>query len=393
MYPSTFSEVLGIFVHEQAKALASKNIEIKVISPQPWAPFPINRMNKKWKAYSEIPYRQIREGIEVFYPKYLEVPGSYLGHYSGESMYLGIKTLIDKIYNNFKFNLIHAHTAYPDGFAALWLKMKYNSPLIVTIHGVDVCSSAPHKPTIERSNRLKKSILEVFKSADKTVGVSSMVRDTILKYSPIPKKISFINNGIPFDKIKSKSFNGKSQKIKIISVGYLIKRKGHEFVIHSIPALISEGFEVEYIIIGDGKNRKYLESLVREKQLEGTVSFWGIKSQEEVFHYLSEADIFCLPSWDEAFGVVYIEAMAAGLPVIACKGQGIQDVIEDGINGMLVEPKSADSVRDALRKLILNPDLCRKMGQTAAKHVNEKFTWSVNADKYIEIYKEVLNSF
>lgn len=391
MYPSTYDEIGAPFVHDQVKELARQGLEVKVVSPNPWAPFPINRMSKKWRAYSEIPYRQIRDGIEVFYPKYVELPKAYLGSYSGESMYLGVRTLFDNIYNNFKFDLIHAHTAYPDGFAGLRLKMKYKIPLVVTIHGLDVCSSAPHKPTIERSKRLRKSVLQVFRGSDKIAGVSSMVSNIIMRYFPNPQKVTFVNNGIPIDKVKHKIPCEAGSKIKIISVGYLEERKGHEFVIRSLPDLIKDGIELEYIIVGDGENRRFLEGLVKEMGLENIVRFLGMKTQDGVFKALAEADIFCLPSWDEAFGVVYLEAMAVGLPVIGCKGQGIKDVIEDGHDGVLVEPKDVSSVESALKRLLTNPFLCREMGKRARGKVLNNFTWAKNAEKYFELYKGVLN--
>ncbi|MFC2084426.1 glycosyltransferase [Bacteroidota bacterium] len=391
MYPSSYDEVYGSFVHYQVKELTKQGIEIKVVSPRPWAPFPINRMSKKWKAYSEIPQKQIRENIEIFYPRYIEFPRAYLDNYSGEFMYLAVKSIINSIYNKFKFDLIHAHTAYPDGYAAIRLKLKYNIPLIVTVHGLDVCSCAPYKPLIERSQILCKKIIEVFSTADKIVGVSSLVRNSIIRYYHDSQKVIYINNGIPIDKVKLKSTWNRGQRIKIISVGYLDKRKGHEFVIRSLTDLIKDGFKLEYTIVGDGENRKFLETLVEEFGLKNIVSILGMKSQDEVFRSLSEADIFCLPSWDEALGVVYLEAMATGLPVIACKGQGIIDVIEDKYNGLLVEPKNLESVQSALRILITNTDLCRKIGQKARQRVLDNFTWQRNANKYIELYKEILD--
>lgn len=391
MYPSTFNEVLGIFVHEQVKELVRQGCEVKVVSPVPWSPFPINRMSAKWKAYSKIPKQQMWEGIEVFYPRYIEFPRNYVQGLSGLFMYLGIRTIIDNIYRKYKFDIIHAHVAYPDGYVGLKLKHKYKVPLVVTIHGLDVCSCAPHKPTIERNSRLRKTIIQVFEGANKVIGVSSKVRDIILKYYSNADKVVFVNNGVSAINMSKNNGVSENQKIKIISVGYLNIRKGHEYVIRALVGLKNEGFDFEYLIVGDGENRWFLENLTKKLMVEDKVKFVGRKNQSEVYSYLNESDIFCLPSWDEAFGVVYIEAMSVGLPVIACKGQGIEDVITDGITGLLAKPKDTASVEDALRKLIRNPRLRHEIGQQAKELILSKFTWSANVKRYIEIYQEILS--
>lgn len=390
MYPSLFNEVSGIFVHEQVKELVKQGCEVKVVSPVPWSPFPINSMSAKWKAYTKIPEKQIWDGIEVFYPRYIEFPRYYLQRWAGVFMYLGVRTLIDTIYKIYKFDLIHAHVAYPDGYVGLKLKHKYKAPLVVTIHGRDVCSCAPQIPTIERGSCLKKIILQVLEGANKVIGVSSKVRGIIFKYYSPADKVVFVNNGIPVRKITKNNMRPENQKIKIISVGYLDIRKGHEYAIRSLVGLNNDGIDCEYTVVGDGENRIFLENLARDLMVEDKVKFVGMKNQGEVYSYLSESDIFCLPSWDEAFGVAYIEAMSVGLPVIGCKGQGIEDVVTDGITGLLVKPKDTASVEDALKKLIRSPKLRQEIGQRAKEHVLSRFTWSANVKRYMEIYQEIL---
>jgi len=91
MYPSTFNEIGGIFVHEQVKALVAKGVEIQVVSPIPWTPFPINYLSSKWKKYSIVPEREIQEGINVWYPRCVTFPRAWFFGSSGQRMYLGIK--------------------------------------------------------------------------------------------------------------------------------------------------------------------------------------------------------------------------------------------------------------------------------------------------------------
>jgi len=117
MYPSAFNEIAGIFVHEQVKALINKGIEVQVVSPIPWTPFPINCLSSKWKKYSAVPEKTVYDGIIIWYPRYVTFPRAWFFASSGQRMYLGIKEVVKKIYQEFQFDLIHAHVALPDGFA------------------------------------------------------------------------------------------------------------------------------------------------------------------------------------------------------------------------------------------------------------------------------------
>jgi glycosyltransferase involved in cell wall biosynthesis len=108
-----------------------------------------------------------------------------------------------------------------------------------------------------------------------------------------------------------------------------------------------------------------------------------------VMAHMRIANIFSLPSWNEAFGMVYIEAMMHGKPVIACQGEGIQDVIENNINGLLVKPKDVESLVKAMEYLLENPHKAQEIGERSKKLVLEDYTWEKNAQSYRKIYEEL----
>ncbi len=136
MYPSAFNEITGIFVHQQVKELIKQGCQVEVICPVPATPFPIKYLSKKWRKYSEIPQNTRLEGVKIFYPRYLSFPRAFFFENSGKMMYRGIKKVVNNIYNKgFKFDLIHAHVALPDGYAGMKIAKKYKKPLVVTIHG------------------------------------------------------------------------------------------------------------------------------------------------------------------------------------------------------------------------------------------------------------------
>ncbi|HZK10762.1 MAG TPA: glycosyltransferase family 4 protein [Atribacterota bacterium] len=390
MYPSSFNEIGGIFVHEQVKALVAKGVEIQVISPVPWTPFPIKYLSKKWKKYSEIPIQANWDGVEVYYPRNIIFPKSWFFASSGKRMYLGIKDLVAKIYKEFQFDLIHAHVALPDGFAALKLKQIYNKPVIVTIHGQDLYL------TINRNKSCKIALINVYKKVDRIILVSKKLKEISDNNLGFASKSTVIGNGVAVKNIqKAKNIMLDESTLDsrvILSVSYLITRKAIDFNLKAIAQLINKYPNLKYLIIGDGLEMRRLKELSSNLRISKHVEFLGQLPHEKVLAYMSKADIFSLPSWNEAFGVIYIEAMAHGKPVIGCKGEGIEDFVEDGKTGILVKPKDVDSLVEAMDYLLSNPDEADAIGERGRKLVLENYIWEKNAEKTIEVYREVLNN-
>lgn len=391
MYPSTFNSMAGIFVHQQVKTLKEKGIEVKVISPVPLAPFPLNLISKKWARYREIPYKTNIEGIDVYYPRYLEFPKGIMFHRSGFFMAKGIKRIINKVYKEFKFDLIHSHVAVPDGYAGMILNKEFKVPHVVTIHGQDF------QNTISRNINCKKALFNVLNHIDKIITVSNKLKN-VVKDENFYNKIEVVNNGIDKDYISvdkiQENYIEKNRinknLIKILSVSNLKETKGIHINLKAIAKLKEIYSNISYDIIGDGEYRGKLEELIKELGLEDNVSFLGKLEHKEVIDIMKQYDIFSLPSYKEGFGMVYIEAMAQGIPVIGVKGEGIEDAIENGVDGFLVERKNIEELVKIMKFLIENPYKRIDIGKCAIETVLNKFTWNVNADKMISIYNEMI---
>ena len=171
MYPSTFDGNYGLFVHQQLKALTEQGVNVRVVSPIPRTPFPLKWLKSKWKRYSRVPGRTEREGIEVFHPRYLEFPKNVLLNSSGRRMFEGIRDTVERIHDGFIFDIIHSHVALPDGYCGMKLALRYEKPLIVTVHGQDF------QHTIFRDNKCRETIKKVVQSSVKTIVVSRKLRD------------------------------------------------------------------------------------------------------------------------------------------------------------------------------------------------------------------------
>ena len=388
MYPSLFNEVGGIFVHEQVKALAEKGVDIQVVSPVPWAPFPINRMSQKWKAYSEIPAEFVWDEIKVWYPRYLTFPKAWSFASSGDRMYRGIKDTVAEIYREFPFDLIHAHVALPDGYAGVLLTQRFKKPLLVTIHGQDL------QHTVARNTACRHAVSYVLDSASRTVLVSQKLRQLASKYFSVRDKLVVVSNGVDPQNVVSRpaeSINQQEKGPTLLSVSNLVQTKGIDLNLYTLRKMRKSYSALRYVVIGGGPEEAKLRRLAGKLGLEKQVDFLGRQPHRQVMEYMAASDVFTLPSWNEGFGVVYLEAMANGKPVIGCQGEGIEDFVQHSKTGMLVKPRDVDSLAEALDFLLSHPEEARAIGERARKLVLEKYTWEKNAEKTITVYEEALN--
>ena len=145
-----------------------------------------------------------------------------------------------------------------------------------------------------------------------------------------------------------------------------------------------------YQIIGDGSLNKYLQRLAHQLNLNDQVSFIGACDHQEVYRYLYQADVFILPSYREAFGIAYLEAMACGLLTIGVKEQGPQDFIEHGNTGFLVEPNSADALVHVIKNIFRSPNEMLAIANHGKQHVHNYFTWKSHAKNLENVYQEAL---
>ena len=383
MFPNEKDHITGIFVKEPVKELINKGHEVTVIAPVPYAP-----NIGKWKKYN-LPLETTLEGIKVYYPRYLFLPKGKLLHLSGFFMYLGIKKLVFSLNAKYNFDLIHSHTILPDTACALLLNKKLKKTVISTIHGTDLQQS------INKNKKCRDTIIKTINNCDKTILVSSKLKKILQNIPEIDiNKLEVIHNGINLDKFKVEVEETLIDKYKdkkiIISIANLVKIKGHEYVLKALSEIIKDYNDIMYLIIGNGEMLESLKNLVKELHLDNYVQFLGQMKNNLALQYLQLAKIFVLPSYNEAFGVAYIEAMAYAIPIIACEGQGMSDVITHGVNGYLVKEKNSPEITTILKDLLSDENKRVVVGSMAQKLVLENYSWTKKVDEYIDVYNTVL---
>ena len=185
-------------------------------------------------------------------------------------------------------------------------------------------------------------------------------------------------------------YPGKEEQppLVILSVGNLIPIKGHALLLRAFALVANSVPSCSLEIIGDGPERNDLQRLAVDLGIRDRVRFLGRQSRQEAAAAMQRCALFALPSSYEGLGCVYLEAMACGKPVIGCNGQGIDEIIEDGKNGVLVSPGDEAKLSDALKMLLNNEPLRERMGNAGYKTVRSRHTIAHQAVQLTEIYRE-----
>jgi glycosyltransferase involved in cell wall biosynthesis len=282
--------------------------------------------------------------------------------------------------------VIHAHAALPCGQAAMLLAKDLHIPFLVTVHGLDAYSTQQVPGWFGR--RCSEVCEDVYRAAARVICISEQVAGRVREGLSGAVNISVVYNGV--DSSLFTAGDASLANPVILSVGNLIPIKGHELLLRSVAEITLAYPHVECRIIGDGPERVRLQALARDLRIEDRVHFLGRRSRVEVAAAMRECALFALPSSYEGLGNVYLEAMSAERPAIACRGQGIEEVIHHGENGWLIEPKNLRDLTAALRALLSDRPLRLKLGRNGRQTVLQNYTLAHQASRLLSIYRELL---
>lgn len=231
------------------------------------------------------------------------------------------------------------------------------------------------------------------------VAVSKEVYQAEVQRSGIdPKKVTMIPSGVqvqrfidpdPASTEQLREAWGIQPRTHLIgTVGRFVPPKGHTYLLDAIVRLQSQFPDVKTLVVGDGALLRPMEEKAQALGLSDAVVFTGIR--RDVPEILALLDVFVLPSLWEGLPIALLEAMAAGLPVVATRVGGVPEVVEDGVTGLLVPPRDPDALAEAITRLLRDPDLRCKMGQAGRERVESEFSVEKMVRKTETLYEEVL---
>lgn len=284
------------------------------------------------------------------------------------------------------FDLIHFHFSVPTGLLAMATRGK---PYVCSLHGIDVPGFVTEegalfqKLTAPANRRILSGASTVFAPSEE---LAALVR----KDCPAAR-VRSIPHGVRAEAFAAKERYPTSAR-KFVTLARLVSWKRIDLLIRAVVELQRSIPDVTLDIFGDGEQRTALETLVISSGASNFVRLRGFASKEVVEASLSTFDAFVLPSVTEAFGLVFLEAMAAGLPVVGVNRGGPAEIIQHGTNGMLVERDRADELFDALHQLATVPGLAETMGRRARLAAVDRFSWDAVATQYFEAYQGALDN-
>jgi glycosyltransferase involved in cell wall biosynthesis len=284
-------------------------------------------------------------------------------------------------------DVIHVQWPIPNGLGALFLKKLYGIPYINTIHGEEV--------HLSKRYHLLFALRWLVNNSSKTITNSNATRKFCLEAGLDVDKIDVIPFGVDTDFFRPLDVYKDENIFQILSVGYLIERKGFEYLIKAMPLVLKEHKQARLKIVGSGPLESKLKELIYELDLGDEVEIVKNVSDEELLMIYNSADLFVLPSIvdsqgnTEGLGVVLLEAMACGLPVIGSNIGGIPNIIDNNESGLLVPERDIPGLTEAILQLITDNKLRGKLSHSSLNTVKNSFNWDHISENYIDGYNNV----
>lgn len=297
---------------------------------------------------------------------------------------------IEKHYDVASFDLIHAYTLFTDGNAARVLSEKYGVPFVVAVRNTDV--NTFFKKVLYLRNRGIKTMHK----AQKVFFLSAAYRNEVFKryvskkcYEELYEKSEIVPNGIDafwFEHLFKERDNKKIENqinhkiIRLVYAGGIDKNKNITATCKAIDSLKKDGWKVEFTVVGKIKDQAIFEA-IKDK-----VTYLAARPKEQLIDVYREADIFVMPSLTESFGLVYVEAMTQGLPVIYSRGQGFDGQFPEGVVGKSVDAKNTLEIEQAIKYI------CNNYSQISENAMKQcmSFRWDEICDFYKNEYDDII---
>jgi len=393
-FPRFEGDYAGVFVYNLSRCLSKRGVGVEVISPHDYG-----------SKYSEV-----RDNIRIhrfpyFYPtKYQRLcyGAGILENLSRDILaviQLPFFVIAEILYSlciikKEGFDVIHAHWSLPQGLVGLWCKRIFKIPCVTTIHGSDIFGlKSPWVRALNTKVIKYSDVCTANSKATARVACETYGRKNI-EIIPVGVDDTFFFKKTPnVDAIKRElGIDGRV----VLFIGRLIDLKGVDYLIKATPEVLKRCPDINVLLVGSGPQKEYLMNLSKDLGVENRVVFIDKVAQDEILKFYAIASVFVLPSIvnargeTEGLGVVLLEAMASGVPVIGSNVGGIPDIITDGETGLLATQKDHDDLADKIIKLLTDEELRKNVTENALRPVKTNLSWEVIADRFVRIYKDLI---
>jgi colanic acid/amylovoran biosynthesis glycosyltransferase len=359
--------------------------------------FPLS--GKTWIAGAEHPlpnWRRLVQAAPTLFRNALLRPGLLVQVLSTHEYREGARSLsalyrLDKCSKFSHFpDVSHAHFGnVANDFR--FVRRLWNAPLVASFHGYDfttlVRTEGPDLYT------------KLFQTVDLVTANSQFTARSLEQLGCPPHKIRLLPVGLDPQKFAYKERTlSPSEPVRILSIGRLVPKKGHEFVIRALAQLRDAPTDIEYLIVGDGHLRGALQSLATELGIASRVHFYGAVSGDRMPDILARSHLFVMPSVNidgdqEGQGLALQEAQAAGLPVITTDHSALPEGLLEGVSGYIVPERDVGALAEKILFLVNNPQLWPALGRAGRKYASEHYDIAVLNERLSNIYIEAIQAF
>jgi glycosyltransferase involved in cell wall biosynthesis len=288
----------------------------------------------------------------------------------------------------FQPDVLHVHWWIPGGLA-YWPANAAGRPVVLTSHGTDLF-------LLDRFPMARLLAGPVFRSAAEVTVISTPLIERVRRLGQSRGHVSVLP--MPLSAERFRLGTATRDEGRLLFVGRLIERKGPEYAIRALAELRRQGREARLTLVGEGADRSKLETLVEALGLSGFVQFAGALPHAAVAERYRSASVLLMPAvtdWkgeQEGFGMVLVEAMASGLPVVATRSGGIPDVVTDGATGLLVPERDATALAAATARLLDDPSLAVRLARAAHAALEARFSPDSIARGFDAVYRRALGT-
>lgn len=368
---SLYEDLHSSFVHNQIREYAAQGHKVLCI-----APIPFGKSDRNGSKIGHPVTKTRVDGVEIADVRFLSLSVWGQKAFNHRSAIAAIRANRKAVLGDFVPDVIHAHTLGLDSRIGAWLKAEFGCPLVVTTHGSDTV-----RPLQAGEGHLLKADCD---SCDRLVSVSGPLKQALASCgTAIP--IEVIHNGF----IPREPENAERDPFGMIQVGHLIESKHFDTTIRSLARLKDRYPRLHLTIVGQGHLRENLQKLANDLGVSDRVEFTGPIPNAEVFARMCRNRFFVMASKPEGFGIVYLEAMAAGCVAVGTADQGIADILRNGENGFLVEAGDDGAIAEILAEMLENPERSleiSKNGQALARSM----TWAETSRQYIQLFDSLI---
>ena len=369
-YHNSRNPVHGSFFKEQALAIQESGVKVTVAYNEVWP------LTLFFKIKEKIGLNfKVEDGLRTYrYKNYNFLP-------KNSKMFSVFNKMLEKLYKEKvekegKIDLIHCQSSFWAGISAAYIAKKYNIPLVITEH-------SSLKTAVYIKDSYKPFIRDSYLSADVLIAVGNGLRQEMNEFSG-RKDIKVIHNLIPVENFYIS--RKRNNEFTFFSLAFLEGEKGIDILIKAFSKYF-KNTNTKLVIGGEGSQKEALINLTKELNIEKQIKFLGGLSREEVSEQMSLCDVFVLPSKYETFGVVYIEALASGKPVIGAFNGGAEDIINKE-NGLIVKVNDVDDLGLAMKSIIKNIDSYKP--EEIREECIKRFSKKKIINEILEVYNILL---